>query len=240
MSLLSEPRRPILCYVTDRRSLPDAAGLTAAASPKVTELLLKRVEAAAGAGIDWIQIREKDLSGGELTALVRSAIRRVMAAAPSTRIFVNDRLDVALATGAHGVHLGESAIPVQGACRLREEFIPRGAATRNFVVGASCHSLDSALRAAQAGADYLYFGPVFETPSKAVFGPPQGVDLLAGVCNAVQIPVLAIGGITQDNARHCLTAGAAGIAAIRLFQESGDLSGLVATLGTFRRVPNHL
>ena len=234
MSLLSEPRRPILCYVTDRRSL---AGSTAAASSDVAERLLERVEAAAVAGVDWIQIREKDLSGGEFTALVRSAIRRVMAAGPSTRILVNDRLDVALAAGAQGVHLGENAIPVREACRLRKEFFRHGATATAFMIGASCHSLESAVATAQAGADYLYFGPVFETPSKAVFGPPQGVDLLAGVCNAVQIPVLAIGGITQDNARHCLTAGAAGIAAIRLFQEPGDGSRVVAAL---RGIPDHL
>jgi thiamine-phosphate pyrophosphorylase len=237
VSLHSEQRRPILCYVTDRRSL---TGLAGAASSDVGDRLLERIEAAAVAGVDWIQIREKDLSGGELTTLVRSAIRRARAAGPSTHILVNDRVDVALAAEAHGVHLGESAIPVQGACRLRKEFFRRRGSPRNFMIGASCHSLSSALAAANAGAEYLYFGPIFDTPSKAAFGPAQGVDLLAKVCGAVQIPVLAIGGVTPANARDCLAAGATGIAAIRLFQEPGELRGIVATLRALCRTPNHL
>jgi len=97
----------------------------------------------------------------------------------------------------------------------------------DFLVGASCHSLERAVEAAAAGAGYILFGPVFATPSKAAFGPPQGLQKLGEVCRAVSIPVLAIGGITQENAAACIEAGAAGIAAIRLFQEAQDLEGLL-------------
>ncbi len=100
----------------------------------------------------------------------------------------------------------------------------------NFLVGASVHSLEAARSAAGAGASYLIFGPVFATPSKAGFGPPQGAAALKDLCRAVSIPVLAIGGITLENAGECFAAGAQGIAAIRLFQESQDLPALVATL----------
>ena len=101
---------------------------------------------------------------------------------------------------------------------------------RPFLVGCSCHSIASAKAAAGDGADYLFFGPVFATPSKAAFGEAQGPDRLAAVCRAVSIPVIAIGGVRTDNAAACVQAGAAGIAAIRLFQESENLPALIATL----------
>ncbi len=99
-----------------------------------------------------------------------------------------------------------------------------------FLVGASCHSVEGARSAAGHAVDYIFFGPVFATPSKAAFGPPQGLAKLAEVCRAVPIPVLAIGGITKENAAACFDAGAIGIAAIRLFQETPDLPGLLAEL----------
>lgn len=105
-----------------------------------------------------------------------------------------------------------------------------GGAGREFLVGASCHSLDGAERAAAEGADYVFFGPVFATPSKASFGEPQGLARLEQVSRAISIPVLAIGGITEKNAAACIAAGAAGIAAIRLFQEAPDLPALLETL----------
>jgi thiamine-phosphate pyrophosphorylase len=139
-------------------------------------------------------------------------------------------LDVALAAGAGGVHLSENGLPVPDARRMRDDFFAREAKSGDFLIGVSCHSLGSVLAAARAGADYLYFSPIFATPSKAIYGPPQGLGRLAQICRAVHIPVLAIGGINLENAPDCFAAGAAGIAAIRLFQESADLSSVIARL----------
>ena len=213
---------PILCYVTDRSSLP--------ASAHPFEALLTRIEAAIAAGIDWIQLREKDLSAKNCVALTNGALGRASQSASldPAKILVNDRLDVALAERAHGVHLGERSLPVDQAKQLIGKLKPPGNST--FLVGASCHSFAEAQAAAAAGADYLIFGPIFATPSKASFGTPQGLDRLAHVCEAVSIPVLGIGGITLHNAPSCLAAGAVGIAAIRLFQDAADLPALVRAL----------
>lgn len=199
--------------MTDRLSL--------AGSPELAEKLqLEKIEQAAKAGVDWIQIREKDLSGRELARLTERAIMR---AESGSAILVNDRLDVALATGAAGVHLGEHSLPPEQAKKLMAQ---RG--TREvFVVGASAHSLEGARQAEQRGADYIIFGPVYATPSKASFGQPQGIQRLEEVCRHLRIPVLGIGGITLKNAGDCMAAGAAGIAAIRLFQDAADLDELV-------------
>ena len=203
---------PILCYVTDRKLLP---------APQI-ESLLAVVRGATAAGVDWIQIREKDFSARELAQLSRQVLAAGRGA--GTRILINDRLDVALAAGADGVHLGAESLPVAEVvawCAKR---------AAHFVVGASCHSLAEAQSAEKAGASYLFFGPVFATPSKLAYGPPQGLQRLEEVCRSVKIPVLAIGGVTLENAATCLRAGASGIAAIRLFQESADLRGIVKTV----------
>ena len=218
MPLLAKPTRPVLCYVTDRRSL------ALATSADAHDLLLQSVARAAAAGVDWIQLREKDYSGKEWQELVREAVRRVSAANPATRVLVNDRLDVALACGAGGAHLSENGIAIAEACRLRDEFFADSRGTRDFLIGVSCHSLGSALGAARGGADYIYFSPIFDTPSKAIYGAPQGLDRLARICSAVDIPVIAIGGVSAENAASCFAAGASGIAAIRLFQESENLA----------------
>jgi thiamine-phosphate pyrophosphorylase len=215
---------PLLCYVTDRHSLAEVNTTEQHAA------LLRKIGAAAAAGVDWVQIREKDLSGKDCSSLTREALRRVAKSSASkttaTRIVVNDRLDVALAERAGGVHLGEKSLPLAAAKRLAENRGER----KDFVIGVSCHSLDAARATASGGADYLFFGPVFATPSKAGFGAPQGLARLAEVCRAVSIPVLAIGGITLANAAECFAAGASGIAAIRLFQDAVDISSLVQSL----------
>jgi thiamine-phosphate pyrophosphorylase len=196
---------------------------------------LSKIEAAAAAGVDWIQIREKDLSGRDCALLTREALQRAAKSQASnaarTRIVVNDRLDVALTENAGGVHLGEKSLPVAEAKRL----VADGGERNDFVFGVSCHSLEAARSAAGDGADYLVFGPVFATPSKAAFGAPQGLERLAAVCREVSIPVLAIGGITLENASACFAAGAAGIAAIRLFQDAQDISSLVQSLRNLAR-----
>ncbi len=202
--------------MTDRNALPIA-------SVDACKLLLGKIKAAASADVDWIQIREKDLSSRELASLAQEALR----IAPSPcRILINDRLDVACAVGAAGVHLTEQSIPVADAKKLgRERGLPP-----SFLIGASTHSLSAAQAAADSGAGYLFFGPVFSTPSKASFGPPQGIERLAKVCRSVPIPVLAIGGITLENAGDCAAAGAAGVAAIRLFQNARDLTKIAKAL----------
>jgi thiamine-phosphate pyrophosphorylase len=225
-----------LGYVTDRKALasPDAA------------LLMSVVRRAIAAGVDWIQIREKDLPGRALAALAREAL--AAARGSETRILINGRLDVAVAAHAGGVHLGSDALPLaevaawcaknmpQFAAAPRDKQdaglptasgqVPAGATA--FLLGASCHSLAEAQAAERDGAHYIIFGPVYPTPSKMQFGAPQGLVRLEEVCRAMRIPVLAIGGITLDNARECLRVGAAGIAAVRLFQESEDLRKVVS------------
>jgi thiamine-phosphate pyrophosphorylase len=216
-------RKPILCYVTDRLAL-EAVSTPPVRDPHsgectepATRALLEAIRSAAAAGVDWIQIREKDLEARSLAALVRQVMDATRAT--STRILVNDRLDVALAAGAAGVHLGEASLPVARVAEWR-----RSVGRTEFRLGVSCHSIDAARAAERGGADYLFFGPVFSTPSKATFGAPQGIERLREVCAAVRIPVLAIGGVDLENAASCMEAGAAGLAAIRPFQESQHIA----------------
>ena len=228
---------PILCYVTDRWSL----SVPAVASDSA---LVEKIAAVAAAGIDWVQIREKDLPVRQLAGLTREAVARRTAA----RIIVNDRLDVAITEGAGGVHLGEAGLPVADVAKWvnrsesRVVVSDHGAASKfhvsasgDFLIGASCHSLKGAKSAVRDGADYIFFGPVFATPSKAKFGEPQGVKKLAAVCSALSISVIAIGGITMENAGESIGAGAAGIAAIRLFQDAADPKDIVSSLKKLRR-----
>lgn len=160
-------------------------------------------------GPDWIQIREKDLSARELFEMVQGAL-----ALPNPRgvkILVNSRVDVALAAGAAGVHLpaGSPAPQSWG------EIVPQG-----FLIGVSCHSVDEVRRAEQEGADYVVLGPVFAPLSKPLSLPPLGLEELARAAAAAKIPVLALGGITRENAGKCGAAGAAGIAGISLYQRN--------------------
>jgi thiamine-phosphate pyrophosphorylase len=174
----------IRCYVTDRRHGD----------------LLSHVNAAVRSGVDIIQVREKDLDARALYQLV-CQIRDAAAGTPA-RILVNDRLDIALAASLDGVHLPANGLP---AARVRP--LVR-------MMGCSTHTLEEALEAERAGADFVIFGAVFDTPGKN----PVGLDALRKVCAAVKIPVLAIGGVNLENTSQVMDAGASGIAAIRLFQ----------------------
>ncbi len=219
----------LLCYVTDRRGLSGIDRLEA------QETVGQKIATAAAAGVDWLQIREKDLSARDYGLLTRKALQ-LAARSPAgnarpTRVLVNDRLDVALSEHAGGVHLGETSLPLPEAQRLVKAQDQR----LDFLMGISCHSLEAARSAASGGADYLFFGPIFPTPSKEAFGAPHGLERLGEVCRAVAIPVLAIGGITLANASACLAAGASGIAAIRLFQEARDMTSLVQSLRKLTR-----
>lgn len=217
--MLPAPKIPIICYVTDRKSLGESEGGTG---------VLGKIRAASAAGVNWVQIREKDLSGRELLGLAREAV----AAEGGARVIVNDRLDVALAAGVAGVHLGRESLgsrDVVSWCR-------GGHAPADFLVGVSCHSLEDAREADRAGASYIFFGPVFDTPSKRGMGEPQGVARLAGICRGVAIPVLAIGGVSEENAAECIRAGATGIAVIRMFQDARDVAGMKGVVERLRAV----
>jgi thiamine-phosphate pyrophosphorylase len=217
---LTNHTEAILCYVTDRRAFSARAENAA---------LIAQIRAAAEAGVDWIQIREKDLTGRELLKLAADALAAIRAIPNSkTRILINDRLDISIAARADGVHLGEKSLPASAVRAYRDR--TSHLTENHFLIGASCHSIDAAIAAGRDGVDYIFFGPVFATPSKAAFGPPQGIQILASVCRSVSIPVLAIGGVTAENISECLRAGAAGIAAIRLFQQSNELRGAVARI----------
>jgi thiamine-phosphate pyrophosphorylase len=193
---------------------------------------------AVQAGVDWVQIREKDMPARELVDLVRDAVRAADAFARAAgtghghrvpRVVVNDRLDGALAAGAAGVHIGRESVNVWDLVK----WCRSGNAPPEFMIGVSCHSIEQAREAESAGANYIFFGPVFETPSKRAFGKPQGVARLAEICASVGLGVIAIGGADEVNAQDCVRAGAAGIAAIRMFQEASDarvLAGAVQTI----------
>jgi len=220
-------RKPIFCYVTDRRALEavrvPSDSLPGDSTPPRAPSLHDSIRHAVAAGADWIQIREKDLDARSLVDLARFAVGETRAT--SVRVLVNDRLDVALAANAAGVHLGENSLPLEVVSQWR-----RSTGRLDFILGVSCHSLESARAAERGGADYIFFGPVFATPSKAAFGAPQGIERLREVCASVEIPVVAIGGVNLENARACIAAGGAGIAAIRLFQDAGNAADVAAQL----------
>jgi thiamine-phosphate pyrophosphorylase len=177
---------------------------------------------AARAGIDIVQLRERDLAARDLVALARR-VREEIRGTPA-RLVVNDRLDVALAAGAHGVHLATHSL------RARDV---RACAGAGLVVGASTHSAAEVAEAEAGGADYAVCGPANDTPSKRGMGDPLGPTRVGAIARSARIPVLALGGISRDNAGEALAAGAAGLAAIRLFQEAwldGRLPPLLADL----------
>jgi thiamine-phosphate diphosphorylase len=181
----------MICLVTDRRRLPggDLAG---------------QVRDAVDLGIELIHVRERDLEAGALAALVAALL--VITKGTSTRLVVNDRLDVALACGADGVQLRGDSIPVAAARRLG----PSG-----FLIGRSVHGVSEAIAAADA--DYLVAGTVFPSASKAAGTPLLGVEGLRAIVRAVDRPVLAIGGVSEARIGEVADAGAAGFAAIGLF-----------------------
>ena len=192
---------PVICMVTDLRRCSGA------------DDLLARIAAAGAAGVHLIQVREPHLEARALFDLVRAAVARLRGL--RTRILVNDRLDIALAAGAHGVHLRGVSM---SAARVRAGAPP------GFLVGRSVHARDEAAQAASAGGlDYLIFGTVFPSASKPGHDG-VGADALRDVVRAVPLPVLAIGGVTAQRVPAIISAGAAGFAAIRLFDTPGPVS----------------
>ena len=161
------------------------------------------VEAALRGGVRALQLREKDLPPRHLYPLAQDL--RQLTQRYGARLLVNDRVDVALAVDADGVHLTTTSLPIGAARQLL------GA---ERLIGVSTHNLDEAQEAAEGGADFLVFGPIFFTPSKAPYGEPVGLDALRAVRAAVKLPILAIGGIKKANLEPVLAAGADGIAVI--------------------------
>jgi thiamine-phosphate pyrophosphorylase len=218
-------------YISDRRQFPGSAR-------EQRRALLAKISEAARQGVNYIQLREKDLSARELLQLAYEALERIRDAAKpplgagdselATRLLINSRLDIALAGGVHGVHLRSDDI---SAADARDIFMKTGhlnLETGNFLVGVSCHTQADVRRAISNGADLAVFAPVFEKGGQ----PGVGLEALRAACRetaagrspepsaVARIPVFALGGVSLENARACAEAGAAGIAAIRLFQDN--------------------
>jgi thiamine-phosphate pyrophosphorylase len=170
-----------------------------------------------------IQIRERDLSARELFSLAGHVAG--MACNANVSLLLNDRADVAASLGC-GVHLATRSLPAS---------VVRSAFGQEMLIGASTHSIEEALAAESEGADFIVFGPVFETESKKAYGPPAGLESLRAVTSRSRIPVLALGGIKMSNFQDALYAGAAGIAAISLFTEADDLKALVRRIKNYDR-----
>jgi thiamine-phosphate pyrophosphorylase len=171
---------------------------------------------AIKAGVPAIQLRERDLSTGELLSLAHEI--QTMTMSESVSLIINDRVDLAMALNLDGVHLRSDSLPPVPVRRL---IGPRR------LIGVSTHSVEDVRRANQSGADYIVFGPIFETPSKRSFGPPLGLHLLTDACSQSSIPVLAIGGITCERARDVRRAGAHGVAVIGALLTRDDIGEAV-------------
>jgi thiamine-phosphate pyrophosphorylase len=214
-------KKQILLYlITSRLAFLRSAEITHDDLPR---LQLEAIDKAARAGCRLIQIREKDMGSKALAAFTRAAVER--ARPHGARVLVNDRLDVAMAAGADGVHLRASSIPAREV---------RGVAAKkgldDFLIGVSTHSAAEARSAEEGGADFIVCGPVYDTPSKRDFGPPLGLERFTEIVGAVGIPVLAVGGIDLSNYIEPLRRGAAGVAAISLFTDVNNLEQTVRSI----------
>lgn len=210
-----DPKRPITYLITSGQT-------TLKTSPDSDEFsnILQLIEAAVAAELSLIQIREKQLSTRVLYELVVKGA--ALTRGSRTRLLVNDRVDVALTAPADGVHLASDSMPAADVRQL---------CSGEFLIGASTHSLAEAKVSRDSGADFVLFGPVFETESKKRFGPPQGLEKLKEVSTELgAFPVLAIGGVTVENSLECFRAGASGVAAIRLFGDARNLSERVKAI----------
>jgi len=213
--------RPLLYYITDRSAFgPD--------EPTRRRRLLEKISEAARAGVDYIQLREKGLPTRDLESLARDAVRVIQEAGTPAILLINSRTDVALAAGAGGVHLRGDDISPQEVKAIWEKCgagaPARESSPRSPLIAVSCHAPAEVAQAAANSAGFAVFAPVFEKKG----AQPTGLAQLREACRA-PVPVLALGGVTLANARLCFEAGAAGIAAIRLFQEN-DVADIVRSL----------
>jgi thiamine-phosphate pyrophosphorylase len=188
-----------LLLVTDRHQLPGRSLSTV-------------LSQAIVAGVPAIQLRERDLPTGELLSLAQEVHELV--ASRAIPLILNDRVDLVLALNLDGVHLRADSLPVS---------IVRRLIGPDRLIGVSTHSIEEVRRANHDGADYVIFGPIFETPSKRSFGPPLGLDALGAVCRESTIPVFAIGGLTSARVRDVRRAGAHGVAVIGALLTCGDI-----------------
>jgi thiamine-phosphate pyrophosphorylase len=203
---------PITCLITS-----GASGKGAAPGAPEFRTLLDLVGRAVAAGVTLVQLREKNLSARALYELAARAAD--LARGSKTRVLLNDRADLARAAGCDGVQLTTESLD---AGVVRRAFGP------DFLVGVSTHSLAEARAARDGGADFALFGPVFDTPSKRAYGPPLGPAALAEAARDLSpFPLVALGGVTLENAGELLRAGARGLAAIRLFADAPDLAAVV-------------
>ena len=178
--------------------------------------LLQRVLTATAPAI---QLRERDLSTRDFVTLAREV--QALTSSRRTQLLVNDRIDVALALDGVGVHLRSNSLPVSAARQLLGS---------QRLVGISVHTIDEAVQAESQGADYIVFGPIYETPSKQMFGPPLGIHTLEKVCRLIRIPIIGIGGVTAARAREMRRAGAFGAAVITAILGAADVESATREL----------
>jgi len=197
-----------LYLITDRRLITHHVSLITA------------VREALKGGVRAIQLREKDLDTRELLRLAYKM--RELTERYNARLFINDRLDIALVVGADGVHLTQKSVPVYAVRSSIDASRLTHHASR-LLIGVSTHSLKEAEDAERGGADFITFGPVYRTPSKLRYAPPQGVDRLKEVCQGINIPVFAIGGIKAGRIERVMKAGAYGVAMISEIFGAGDI-----------------
>lgn len=211
----ADPSKPIL-YLITRGATTEA---TTADSPEFKRII-EQVSLAVSASFDAVQLREKRLSARVLFDLTCEAAR--LTRGTGTCLLVNDRADIAAGAGANGVHLTTQSMD---AAIIRRTF------GNDFVIGASTHSVGEARMAQRAGADFIVFGPVFETASKREYGAPLGVEKLSDVASDLaDFPVLALGGVTMENFALCMNAGARGVAGISLFSQLQNLKNIAARI----------
>lgn len=177
------------------------------------------VEQALDGGVRAIQLREKDLDGKELLGIADKI--SVLCQRYKAQLFINDRIDVALAVDADGVQLGKTSLPIETA---------RALLGPGKLIGYSTHALDEAMEAEHDGADFVLFGPVFFTPSKAPLGAPQGVAALKEIVEKVALPVYAIGGINATNLAVTMTSGIHGVALISAVMSAPNPTGVAKTI----------
>ncbi|MBI5238135.1 MAG: thiamine phosphate synthase [Deltaproteobacteria bacterium] len=195
----SEDPASRLYLITDRKLRPD-------------EDLMPAVKEALDAGARLIQLREKDLPARRLLELAREL--RALTARYKARLFVNDRIDIALISKADGVHLGQASFGPKDARSIKKE---------GFLIGVSAHGIEEAKKAEDEGADFITLGPIYPTPSKLDYGEPLGLDMIKKTREAVHIPIFAIGGIERERIKDVINAGAYGAALIRAIFTSTDI-----------------